>query len=143
MRLRILTKEIPSKGFSGPAEERGYLETFRRTEPGAAVYPLSGGMRCAFLAGLDRTCRPWLREELEFQEAQSRPKDPMPTSDVIAWLRAHGYSYVTVDPSGRRANSELARRRTADLALDPSLTSVVRVTGPDGDFALFRLSARP
>jgi hypothetical protein len=135
----VLTREIPPIGFRDALEERGYLETFRRTEGGAAVYPLSGGMRFAVLAGLDRACRPWLREELELGAAQASESDPWDAERLVDALQKRGYRYLVVDPSFQDAHPALAAQRLLELEHSVSVREVVRLRQGGETFALYRL----
>lgn len=110
-RLRSLTRYVPPQAFFDVEEHRGYLDLLRVTSRGAAVYPLSGGKRFEVLAGLDRTVRPYRRDELDFE----RRVDGLPTPEVVAWLRAHRYRYVVLDPTLHDRDPARFASRAAEL----------------------------
>jgi len=111
-RLRSLTRYVPPQAFFDVDEHRGYLELLRVTPQGAAVYPLSGGKRFEVLVGLDRTVRPYRSDELDFE----RRVDGLSTPEVVAWLRAHRYRYVVLDPTLHDRDPALFARRAEELS---------------------------
>lgn len=142
-RLRTLTHFAPPKGFFDEAELEGYVRALGVTEPGARVYPLSGGDRCSFLIAMDRRTRPWDAEEHLFARTHSRPEQPLSTSALVEWLREHSYAYVILDPSYRASSSALFDRRASELSREPGVARVLRVADPAGGpskFLVFRIA---
>jgi len=128
-RLRVLTRYLPPKGFHDEVEHAGYLRIASDTPAGAAVFPLSGGARFEYLTGLDKTCRPYLAEERAFLRRHSRAEDPLPTAEVVGWLRAHGYRYLVLDPSYQAQDPALFARRAGELAGSARLVLHLRGEG--------------
>lgn len=128
VRAASLLEPLPPRVFHDAGEHLGYLGLAASLPRGTRVWPLSGGLRFDILVALDLGCTPWAADELAMARRCSRGELPDP-DELVAWLRAHRYQFVVVDPSVAELQRALGRdaaiQRLCDaLDAEPGLAAV-------------------
>jgi hypothetical protein len=113
-RLRALTAFVKPSIFASPIEYTGYAKMLEKTRPGDTVFTLAGDDHCSAIVALDRVCRPWQPAEHRFRQRLHDRDSGITAADTVTWLRAQGYQYLVVDPSGQKLLAHLWGRSQAE-----------------------------